>query len=343
LHNPFRLLEEQTLETRMQRRQLLQSLAGAAAALAAPTSLWAAEYPDKAIRVLVPFQAGSTPDIWARGIASELAKKMGQAFVVENMPGAGGSIGASTVKRAAPDGYTLGLFANTQAITAHTFKNPPYELSKDFVAVAPLGGGVSLLTVPAASPIHSGKELIAALKAKPGEVPFASGGNGSVAHLAVEQLLKQTGTKALHVPYKGSPDIISSQISGQTDFGMPIFGSALSFVKGGQLRALAITGEKRSPLLPDVPTLKEALPPGFTLSSWAGVFAPAKTPAPIVQRLFKEIDAVMRSGTLNTLAEGMGSDIMTLESQQAFQAFVNAEDQRFGTLMKQVDVKVDGR
>ncbi|HEY9223430.1 MAG TPA: tripartite tricarboxylate transporter substrate-binding protein [Variovorax sp.] len=327
----------------MQRRQLLQSLVGAAAGLALPASSWAAEYPDKAVRLLVPFQPGSTPDIWARGIGSELAKRMGQAFVVENVPGAGGSIGASTVKRAPADGYTLGLFANTQAITAHTFKSPPYELTKDFVAIAPLGGGVSLLTVPAASPIHSGKELVAALKAKPGEMPFASGGNGSVAHLTVEQLLKQTGTKALHVPYKGSPDIISSQISGQTKFGMPIFGSALSFVKSGQLRALAITGDKRSPLLPDVPTLKEALPPGFVLSSWAGVFAPAQTPAPVVQRLFKEIDAGMRSGALNTLAEGMGSDIMTLDSQRAFQAFVNDEDQRFGALIKDVNVKVDGR
>lgn len=327
----------------MHRRQLLQGLAAAGAALAVPAAVWAAGYPDKPVRLLVPFQPGSTPDLWARGMSSALAQKMGQAFVVENMPGAGGSIGAGALKRAAPDGYSLGLFANTQAITAHTFREAPYALAEDFVAIAPLGGGYSLLTVPASSPIRSADDLVAALKAKPGELPFGSGGNGSIAHLAVEQLLKQTGTRALHVPYKGAPDIVSSQLSGQTVFGMPIFGTALTYVKSGKLRALAITSAKRSPHLPDVPTLKEALPPGYELNSWAGVFAPAKTPKPITDRLYMEINALVRTGAFEELANRMGSEAMTVDSQQAFQDFVKSEDKRFDELVKLVGIKVDGR
>lgn len=327
----------------MNRRQLLQGMAGAAAVLAAPRALWAQDYPSKPIRVIVPFQPGSTPDLWARALSSALVNRGGQPWVVENMPGAGGSLGANALKRAVADGYTLGVFANTQAITAHTFNHPPYVLSKDFAAIAAIGGGASLLTVPAGAPIHSARELIDALKLKPGELPYGSGGNGSIAHLAVEQLLQQTGTKALHVPYKGAPEIVSSQISGQTAFGMPILGTAVSFVKSGKLRALAVTSGKRSTLLPDVPTLAEALPPGFELNSWAGVFAPAKTPKPIVERVYKEIDGVMRSGALDELAAGMGSDIMTMDSYAQFQEFVNSEDKRFGNLVKTVGVKVDGR
>lgn len=328
----------------MHKRHFLQAAGAAAAALIAPSAIWAAgTYPERPIRILVPFQPGSTPDIWARTIGSALTTRLGQPIVVENMPGAGGSIGASALKRAAPDGYTLGLFANTQAITVHTFSTPPYELTTDFVAISQLGGGPSLLTVPASSPIRTAKDLIAALKAKPGEMTYGSGGNGSIAHLAVEQLLRETGTKALHVPYKGAPDIVSSQLSGQTQFGIPVLGTALTFVKNGKLRALAITSEKRSSFLPDVPTLVEALPPGFLLNNWSGVFAPAKTPAPIVNRLNKEINAILRSGALDELAKGMGSDINTADSPAEFQKFVNAEDKRFGDLIKDIGLKVDGR
>lgn len=327
----------------MLRRQALRSLAGVAAALAAPTALFAQDYPVRPIRLIVPFQAGSTPDLWARSVGSLMRTRLGQPWVVENVPGAGGSIGAAAVKRAAADGYTLGLFANTQAITAHTFSSPPYVLSQDFIAITGLSSGESLLTVPASSPVQSARDLIDTLKAKPGEVAYGSGGNGSIAHLAVEQLLQQTGTRALHVPYKGALDIVTSQLSGQTAFGMPILGTAANFVKSGKLRGLAVTSRKRSPLLPDVPTLHEALPPGFELVSWSGLFAPAKTPKPIIARLFEEIDAVVRSGALEELAAGMGGSVAVYDSQAQFQAFVDSEDKRFRDLVTSVGVKVDGR
>lgn len=328
----------------MNKRHFLQAAGGAAAALLLPQASWAADtYPDRPIRLLVPFQPGSTPDLWARAIGNALGTRLGQPLVVDNMPGAGGSIGASALKRATPDGYTLGLLANTQAITAHTFRTPPYDMAADFVAVAELGSGASLLTVPASSPIRSAKALIAALQARPGELAYGSGGNGSIAHLAVAQLLRDTGSTALHVPYKGAPDIVSSQLSGQTQFGIPIMGTALSFVHSGKLRALAVTSEQRSPSLPDVPTLAEALPPGFSLSSWSGVFAPARTPAPIVDRLAREITAILRSGAMDELAKNMGSDLNPRDSPLEFQKFVNAENKRFGDLIKSIDLKVDGR
>lgn len=328
----------------MNKRHFLQAAGGAAAALIAPRAIWAAgTYPERPIRMLVPFQPGSTPDIWARAIGNALTARLGQPIVVENMPGAGGVIGTLALKRAVPDGYALGLLATTQAIAAHTFRTQPYELATDFVAISQLSDSASLLTVPMSSPIRTAKELIAALKAKPGEMAYGSGGNGSIAHLAVEQLLRDTGTKALHVPYRGAPDIVSSQLSGQTQFGMPIFGTALAFVKDGRLRALAITSEKRSPYLPDVPTLVEALPPGFLLNSWAGVFAPAKTPATIVNRLGKEINAILRSGALDELAKGMGSEVSADGSPAEFQKFVKGEDKRYGDLIKEIGLKVDGR
>ena len=328
----------------MNKRRFLQAAGGAAAALFAPHASWAADaYPDRPIRMLVPFQPGSTPDIWARALGSALTARLGQPMVVENMPGAGGSIGASALKRATPDGHTLGLFANTQAITVHTFRTPPYDLAVDFVAISMLGGGASLLTVPASSPIRTAQDLIAALKAKPGGMAYGSGGNGSIAHLAVEQLLRDTGTTALHVPYKGAPDIVSSQLSGQTQFGMPILGTALTFVNNGKLRALAITSDKRSPSLPEVPTLAEALPPGFSLNSWSGVFAPARTPAPIVDRLSREIGAILRSGAMDELVKTMGSELRPDGSPAEFQNFVIAEDKRFGDLIRTIGLKVDGR
>jgi tripartite-type tricarboxylate transporter receptor subunit TctC len=328
----------------MDKRQFLQTAGAAAAACMATPALWAAgSYPQRPIRLLVPFQAGSSPDTWGRAIGSILSTRLGQPVVVENMPGAGGTIGTVALKRAAPDGYTLGLLANTQAITVHTFQTPPYDLTADFVAVASIGGGASLLTVPATSPIRTAKDLIAALKAKPGELAYGSGGNGSIAHLATEQLLSDAGATALHVPYRGAPDIITSQLSGQTQFGMPILGSSMLFVRSGKLRPLAISSEKRSAFLPGVPTLAEALPPGFTLSSWSGFFAPARTPAPIVDRLHSEIRAILRSNQLDELAHSMGSDIQPMDSPAQFQQFVNAEDKRFAAQIKNIGLKVDGR
>jgi tripartite-type tricarboxylate transporter receptor subunit TctC len=328
----------------MHKRKFLKAMAIPAAGLFPTMASWAAEpWPQRPIKVLVPFQPGNTADIWARSLGTALAARLGQPFVVENMPGAGGSIGANALKRAAADGYTLGVFANTQAITAHTFTKPPYVLTTDFLAIAPLGSNASVLTVPADSPYRTAQELIAALKAKPGALSYGSGGNGSIAHLGMAQLLRATGTKALHVPYKGSLDIVSAQLSGQTQFGMPVLGSAVAFIKDGRLRALAVTGGKRSPLVPDVPTLMEALPPGFQLDSWAGVFAPAGTPTSIVERLHKEITAILKSGAMDELAKAMGSDVNTTASAADFQRFVTAENKRYGELVEAVGVKVDGR
>lgn len=316
----------------MDRRKFL--LAGASASLAAPGLAWAsARYPERPVRLIVPFQPGSVPDLWARALGSVLSPRLGQPVVVENVAGAGGTIGAAALKRAAPDGLSLGLFASTHAINAHLFVPPPYDLVRDFAPIGLLSGGASVLAVPASSPYRSARELMDAVLARPGALSYASGGKGSIAHLATEALLGPQGGKALHVPYKGAPAINNSLLAGETQFGMPILGSVLAFVREGKLRALAVSSAKRSVDLPDVPTLVEAIPPGFVMESWSGLFAPAKTPTAITERVFQEISTLQREGAFDKLARSMGSELQFSHSREAFGHFVKLENERYRQLV----------
>ncbi|NUA27882.1 tripartite tricarboxylate transporter substrate binding protein [Cupriavidus basilensis] len=325
----------------MKRRSWLAS-AGAAALSSMLTPVRAAApYPNRPVRLIVPFLAGSAPDNIARTLSAELGRTLGQPLVVENMPGAGGVIGASALKRAAADGYTLGILANTHVINVHLYRNMPYDPAHDFTAIAAISGGPTALIVPADAPYKTAGDLIAALKRAPGKLNYGSGGKGSIAHLAVEALLHQTGTDAVHIPYKGATEIITSMLSGQTQFGMPVLGTATQYLRNGQVRALAVSSSTRSVYFPEVPTLAEVLPPGLVLDNWSGLFAPAHLPAELTQRLFAAVTELQASGRLDAQLKANAGELRRSASPLQFNGMVAADTARYGKLIRSIGMNGD--
>lgn len=325
----------------MNRRNWLAT-AGAAALgsllLPARAANASSSYPNRPIRLIVPFIAGSTPDNVARTLSAELGKKFGQPLVVENMPGAGGIIGASALRRAAPDGYTLGILANTHVINVHMYRKMPYDPAQDFTPITALSGGPSALVVPLSSPYKTAAELIAAMKKAPGKFNYGSGGKGSIAHLAVETMLHQTGCDAVHIPYKGAPEIITAMLTGQTQFGMPVLGTATQYVRNNQVRGLAVTAAARSPFFPDVPTMAEALPPGFVIDNWSGLFAPANFPAELAQKLHAAVGA---AGVFDAQLKANAGELRRSASPAQFGTMVASDNARYGDLMKSIGMVGD--
>ncbi|SOZ40298.1 tripartite tricarboxylate transporter substrate binding protein [Cupriavidus neocaledonicus] len=328
----------------MNRRNWLAS-AGAAALgsllLPARAATATSPYPGRPIRLIVPFIAGSTPDNVARTLSAELGKKLGQPLVVENMPGAGGIIGASALRRAAPDGYTLGILANSHVINVHMYRKMPYDPTQDFTPITALSGGPSALVVPVSAPYKTAAELVAAMKKEPGKFNYGSGGKGSIAHLAVEAMLHQTGCDAVHIPYKGAPEILTSMLTGQTQFGMPVLGTATQYVRNHQVRVLAVTAAARSPYFPDVPTMAEALPPGFVIDNWSGLFAPANFPADLAQKLHAAVRALQSAGVFDAQLKANAGELRRSASPAQFGTMVASDNARYGDLMKSIGMTGD--
>ncbi|AQV97235.1 ABC transporter substrate-binding protein [Cupriavidus necator] len=328
----------------MNRRNWLAT-AGAAALgsllLPARAAIASSSYPNRPIRLIVPFIAGSTPDNVARTLSVELGKTLGQPLVVENLPGAGGIIGASALRRAAPDGYTLGILANTHVINVHMYRKMPYDPAHDFTPITALSGGPSALVVPVSSPYKTAAELIAAMKKAPGKFNYGSGGKGSIAHLAVETMLHQTGCEAVHIPYKGAPEIITAMMGGQTQFGMPVLGTATQYLRNHQVRVLAVTAAARSPFFPDVPTMAEALPPGFVIDNWSGLFAPANFPAELTQKFHAAVSALQAAGVFDAQLKANAGELRRSASPAQFGTMVASDNARFGDLMKSIGMVGD--
>ena len=268
----------------------------AAACAVAATTAWAQSYPTKPIRIVVPQLPGGGNDTIARMVAQKLTVALKQQVVADNRPGAGGLIAAELVAKSAPDGYTL-LLANvaTMAIIPNVQKKVPYDPVKDFEAVSLVASAPLLVVVHPSLPVTSVKQLIALAKAKPGQLNYASNGVGSSTHLATEMFKMMTGTKMVHVPYKGLSAATTDLMSGQVQV---MFSSAVAMmpqVKAGRLRAIAMTGAKRSPAIPDVPTVAEAGVPDYEAGSWYGICAPAGTARPIVDQLSREIAVAVKS------------------------------------------------
>jgi tripartite-type tricarboxylate transporter receptor subunit TctC len=243
-------------------------------------------YPTKPVRLVVPFPAAGTTDILARAVAQKLSEAWGQQVIVDNRPGAGGNIGSELVAKAAPDGYTLLMgTVGTHAINPSLYSKMPYDHVKDFTPVILVAGVPNVLVVNPSLPVHSVQELIAYGKANPGKLNFASSGNGTSIHLSGELFKTLTGIQMTHVPYKGSAPALTDLVGGQVQLMFDNLPSSLAFIKGGQLRALAVTSATRSATLPELPTLAESGLPGFEASSWFGVLAPAGTPKDIVDKL----------------------------------------------------------
>jgi tripartite-type tricarboxylate transporter receptor subunit TctC len=262
---------------------------GAGLAPLATTAHAQTNWPQQVVRIVVPFAPGSFTDISARLLAQELTEQIGQSVIVENRGGAGGTAGTTMVVRAAPDGYTLLLTDTSLSISPGLYPNLPYDPVKDLAQISRIATSPSILLVrPGLGPRTLG-DLVALAKQKPGQITFGSGGPGSSAHLAMELLLNVTGTKALHVPFRGVAAAIAEVIAGRVDMAIASLASGVAHVKSGALLGLAVSGDKRSTLLPDVPTFIEAGVPRYDMSYWWGIAAPANTPPAIIERLNREV------------------------------------------------------
>ncbi|WP_088159383.1 Bug family tripartite tricarboxylate transporter substrate binding protein [Achromobacter xylosoxidans] len=313
-----------------------------ACASLAVTPAEAAPFPDRPITLVVPLAAGSTADILARSIQPGLSQQLGQTVVVENKPGGGGQIAMSYVAKATPDGYTLVLGSNnTWAINLGLFSKLSYDPTKDFVPVAYLAGGSNVLVVPSDSPYRSVPELVSALKAQPGKLMYSSGGNGTTHHLSAELLLSITGTQAAHIPYRGAPQGVAAVMAHEVAFAFYNTPSVSGLVKEGKLRALAVTGEARSPLLPDVPTMMEEGVQGYVITVDLGLMAPAGTPPDVVAKLNAAARKVMDSTEQRQRLQALGYEIFHDGPPSGLAAFIQADIAKWVPLVQRSGAKVD--
>jgi tripartite-type tricarboxylate transporter receptor subunit TctC len=280
-------------------------------------------WPQKPVRVVVAFSPGGVTDIIARTLGARLAELWGQSVVVENRPGAGGSIGTVAVAKSPPDGYTLLVHSSGYAINAALNPALPYDPRKDLVEVAPLGSQPMVLVVSPASGIRSVPELIAAARAKPGELAYGSSGIGSGAHMNGEKFRIATGVALIHVPYKGGADAINDTIAQRLGFTFNTVTLALPHIREGRLRALGVSSAQRSTLLPDVPTIAESVP-GFEFSFWNGLWAPAGTPSPIVERVARDVARAAGQPDMRERLANLGAEWMEMTPAE-FSRFVQSE------------------
>ncbi|HTP96705.1 MAG TPA: tripartite tricarboxylate transporter substrate binding protein [Burkholderiales bacterium] len=309
--------------------------------LVAPLAAAQAPYPSKPIRIIAAFAPGSTLDIMARIIGPKLSESMGQPVIVENRSGAGGMIGMEVTAKAAPDGYTLGVGAlGPSATNPALYAKTPFDPVKDFTGVTLLATGpVAIVTHPSV-PAKTLKELIALAKARPGQLNYGSPGVGTSPHLAGELFQSVTGTKMVHVPYKGNPEALNDLIGGQLTVVFTGVPPVVQFVKAGRIRALAVTGKQRNPSLPDTPTVGEAGYPGAEMVIWYGIVAPGATPKNIVARLNAEIVKAMKLPDVRERFAGLGTDPVT-SSPEEFSALIRNEYARWSKLIKAAGIKAE--
>lgn len=324
---------------RPSRRATLLGTAGAALARPAAAQGMPPGWPARPIRLLVPYIPGSAPDVVARHLAEPVGAALGGQIVVENRGGAGGNIGNEAAARAAPDGYTLVLGTNAMVILPQLHRRPVgYDPLRDFVPVILAVAMPHLLVVPAPGGPDGVGALVAILRAEPGQ-HYASGGNGSGAHLAAELFKARTGTQAAHIPFRGAPDIVNAVMGGQVRFGFPTLGTATELVRAGRLRGLAVTSAARNHALPEVPALAETLP-GFDLVSWFGLLAPAGTPAGIVGRVEAAARSALADPRLRARVESDGSVAVGMPAPR-FAEFLPTEYRKWGEAVRVSGAAVD--
>lgn len=326
------------------KRQALALLATAATLAAAVLPLNAsaqASWPSKPITYVVPFPPGGTTDTLARLIGQRLGQALGTTVVVENRPGAGGNIGSDYASKAAPDGYTiLGGTISSHAINASLYPKMPYDVVKSFAPITLIGTNANVLVVSAGSPFKTVKDIVAEAKAKPDTLAFASAGNGTSQHLAGELFKSLAGIKITHIPYKGSGPAIQDVMAGQVPMMFDTTVVAAQHIDSGKLRALAVTSAKRIKSMPNVPTMAEAGVSGYELESWQAIFAPANTPKPIVDRLYKEISAIIKTPDMQARLEKLGMEPSGM-SPGEFAEFQRSEIVKWAKVVKAADIRID--
>ena len=290
-------------------------------------------YPTKPIRVIVPFSAGSTTDIIARAIADKMGQSLGQTLVIDNRGGASGTIGAAAVAQAAADGYTVMIQSSSHTVNPSTFAKLPYDTLRDFAGVTPISSLPNALVISPGKNIKTLQELLAAARAKPGSLNFASAGQGSATHLNAEKFKMAAKIDATNIPFKGSAEAVNEVLSGRVDYYFSPVAPVIGQIKEGQLLALAVGSPKRSAALPDVPTTTEAGVPGSEFNFWIGMMVPAKTPRDIVNRLHDEVVKALATPEVKQRFANLGADAWTLKPE-AFDAYIKDEIQSNAQLVK---------
>lgn len=325
------------------RRMLSRWMLGLGWGAAVPAWAWAqqSDFPSHFIKVVVPFAAGGGPDVLARKMGAKLADVLGKPVVVENIVGAGGIVAAQTAARWAPDGYNLLLGASSHVVQKAMQPGVKFDPLKDFAPVARVAFSPSMLVVSADSPYRTAEELIAAARSQPGKLNYASGGIGSAAHLAGAALALQTKVDVVHVPYKGSVEIVPSILSGDTQFAFPIASTAIPQVQAGKVRALAVSSAQRMPGFGTVPTLVEVFnAPDLALDAWFGLWAPAGTPPEVIDILFKAVVKAYDDPALRAASEAAGSVVAVSASPAEFGRFMESETRKFAKLVSAAHLSV---
>lgn len=317
----------------------LHLIAAALTAALACSGAFAA-YPEKSITIVVPTAAGGANDAMARVVGQAMAAILKQPVIVDNKAGANGSIASEFVKRAAPDGYTLMLgYIATHAMNP-ALQKLRYDPVTDFEPIGMVGSSATLMVVSPSVQAGNAKDAVALLKASPGKISYASAGNGTAPHFAAEMFKLATGTSMVHVPYKGSAPAITDTIGGQTQVMFPSLFTGMPYVKAGKLKAVGVAGEKRSALMPDVPTLKEQGVNGVDVSQWYAIFAPAKTPKPIVDQLNKVLNEVLADKTVIQRLEAHGAEVSTMTPDQ-LRSYVQQEQVKWKKVVQAAKLTAD--
>src|SRR5262245_10351225 len=322
---------------KLPRRQFLRLAAGALALPAASTIARAQTYPSRPVRMVVGFPAGQAIDIIARLMGQWLSERLGQPFVVENRPGAGGNVAAEQVARAAADGHTLLIVASNNVINTALYGTASVDFIRDIAPIATFGRGFQIMEVNPSLPVKTVPEFIAYAKANPGKLNMASAGNGSVTHVSGELFKMMTGVNMLHVPYRGSAPALTDLISGEVQVMFDNLPSSIEHIRTGRLRALAVTNPVRADALPDVPTVGDFVP-GYAGGGWSGIAAPSNTPNGIIDLLNHEVNAALADLTIKARLENMGSPILMM-SPVEFRRLIAEETERWAKVIKFAKIK----
>ncbi|AMN41211.1 ABC transporter substrate-binding protein [Rhodoplanes sp. Z2-YC6860] len=321
------------------RRQFIQLSLGAAALPALSHQGWAQSYPSRPISLVVFLPAGAIPDIIGRLIGDALSQRLGQPIIIDNRPGAGGNIALQAVARAPADGHTLLLLASPHAVNVSLYPSNPVSLTKDIIPVASLNHDTFILLVNPSLPVNTVAEFIAYAKANPGKINLASNGTGNLTHLAGELFKIATGIDALHVPYRGSPASLAALTAGDVQAGFDTAGTSLPLIQAGKIRAIGVSSLTRVSLLPNVSTIAETVP-GYTVTGWLGIGATKGTPAEIVQRLNREINAVLAEPAIRSKMADLNSEPFT-STPAEFAKFTAEDAEKWGKVVKAAGIKIE--
>ena len=317
----------------------IRQAAAIALGLLSATLAFGQGYPTRPVKIVVPFTAGSATDILARTFGQKLSEIWGQPVIIENHPGAGGTIGAAIVAKAPPDGYTLLVHSAAQAYNPSIYPNLSYDTAKDFVEIVPLAGQPNVLVVAPATGYKTVNDLVAAAKKKPGELNFASAGTGSGTHINAEKFRLAAGIDVVHIPYKGTPEAITDTMTGRVTYFFSPISAALPNVREGKLVALGVSTAKRSSALPGVPTIAESGLAGFDYNLWVGMFAPAGTPVDIVDKINRDVGRVLQTPEAKERLAALGAEAMPM-SPAEFRKFVRDEIDDAAKVIKAAGIKV---